>query len=176
MGARDTRNVDWDDEPTHVRPLSREAIEALMRDADELEACAPRPMESGIRLAGSADEGAVVASVTPPPVPRALEDEIARLLDFDWEAFAALAERQPESDHESLALHRPPATPMDRPAGESCAFLLATPPPPAQLEPPGGIEMGPPRRRLSPREIALGIALTLALAAALLVALSGQHG
>jgi hypothetical protein len=114
----DDEHEDADDgaggEPTCVGRLSREEIAAMLREADAHEGRAPRVAESGIRavdtprawpaappvvvppaprLPAGADlddaEPTVVASVLPlRPVSDTADDEIARVLDFDWEAHA----------------------------------------------------------------------------------------
>src|SRR5438045_4926037 len=111
---------DEHDEPTCVGALSREEVLALMREADENEAMAPASFESGIRLT---DEAKTLAIETPlvviprAPLLPAIEDELdredtviasvlqralavetaadelARVLDFDWEAHTPKADR-----------------------------------------------------------------------------------
>ncbi|HEY8076623.1 MAG TPA: hypothetical protein VIF62_21005 [Labilithrix sp.] len=119
---------DDDDEPTCVGQFTPEEVSALMREADQNEAnesTPPRSFDSGIRLTDDSNalvietplvviprapllpaiedeadpDETVVASVLPPAL--AIEtaaDELARVLDFDWEAASV---PPPQSDERS---------------------------------------------------------------------------
>jgi hypothetical protein len=114
---------DAEGEPTCVGRLSRDDIAAMLREADAHEGTATRAAESGIRAVDAGHAGLDVPPVVVPPAPLlpaladldgaettvvasvlplrqvsdTADDEIARVLDFDWDAYApsesALAQR-----------------------------------------------------------------------------------
>ncbi len=171
---------DDDVEKTSVG-LSREEVLALMREADEREA--PASCESGIRLTEEQQkmlaiatplvvvprapflpaiedelddrEDTVIASVLPPaPAGDSADDELARVLDFDWERASRTNEAAPAEEHE------PSTPPLELVRREPAARI--TPLPREPIPWPVTPALDPPRGL---RGIAIAVSLSVAAAA-----------
>jgi hypothetical protein len=112
MGARQN---DWDDEPTCVANLSREEIDALMRNADR--------MESGIQ----SKEPMPVVPVDvprPPALPEDLEDTVVGMHPYAASAAVDMNDHAPFDLRRVVESRKPAPMIMTRPA-----FEIAPPPP-----------------------------------------------